>query len=47
MCGAYIGMDEYRSKLAVLRERLAPDAITRDTAATSSFNGRSIWHPAL
>ncbi|KAH9846230.1 mitochondrial protein [Lenzites betulinus] len=47
MCGAYIGMDEYRSKLAVLSEKFAPDAVTQDTAATASVNGRSIWHPAL
>ncbi|KAI0350027.1 Trimethyllysine dioxygenase [Trametes cingulata] len=47
MCGAYIGTDEYRSKLAVLSERFAPDPVTQDTAATASVNGRSIWHPAL
>ncbi|KAI9001553.1 mitochondrial protein [Trametes punicea] len=47
MCGAYIGVDEYRSKLAVLSERFAPDPITQDTAATASVNGRSVWHPAL
>ncbi|KAI0775000.1 mitochondrial protein [Trametes elegans] len=47
MCGAYIGMDEYRSKLAVLSERFAPDPVTQDTAATASVNGRSVWHPAL
>ncbi|KAI0648898.1 Trimethyllysine dioxygenase [Trametes meyenii] len=47
MCGAYIGMDEYRSKLAVLTEKFAPDVVTKDTAATANVNGRSIWHPAL
>lgn len=47
MCGAYIGMDEYRSKLAVLTEKFGPDPVTRDTAATSSVNGRSVWHPAV
>ncbi len=47
MCGAYIGMDEYRSKLAVLSEKFAPDAVTQDTAATYTVNGRSVWHPAL
>ena len=47
MCGAYIGMDEYRSKLAVLSEKFAPDAVTQDTASTATVNGRSIWHPAL
>ncbi|RPD61031.1 mitochondrial protein [Lentinus tigrinus ALCF2SS1-7] len=47
MCGAYIGMDEYRSKLAVLSEKFAPDTVTQDTAATYTANGRSVWHPAL
>ena len=47
MCGAYIGVDEYRSKLAVLSERFAPDPVTSDTAASASVNGRSVWHPAL
>ncbi|KAI0711887.1 mitochondrial protein [Cerioporus squamosus] len=47
MCGAYIGMDEYRSKLAVLSEKFAPDAVTQDTAAAHTVNGRSVWHPAL
>ena len=47
MCGAYIGMDEYRSKLAVLTEKFAPDPVSRDTAATATVNGRSIWHPTL
>ncbi|KAI0073883.1 mitochondrial protein [Panus rudis PR-1116 ss-1] len=46
MCGAYIGVDEYKSKLAVLQERFSPDPITLDTA-DSSYNGRSVWHPAL
>ncbi|KAG5642898.1 hypothetical protein DXG03_001905 [Asterophora parasitica] len=48
MCGAYVGVDEYRSRLAVLREKFAPDAVekaTRDTAAV--VNGRSIWNEAL
>ncbi|KAJ7116357.1 Trimethyllysine dioxygenase [Mycena epipterygia] len=41
MCGAYIGVDEYRSKLAVLREKFSPN--------TSSPEGtdRSVWSPAL
>ena len=28
MCGAYIGLDEYRSKLATLSEKFAPDAVS-------------------
>jgi len=34
MCGAYIGVDEYRSKLAVLRERFESSAAA-DTANPS------------
>ncbi|TFY52534.1 hypothetical protein EVJ58_g9964 [Rhodofomes roseus] len=47
MCGAYIGVDEYRSKLAVLSEKFAPDDVVRDTSAYASVNGRSLWNPAL
>ncbi|KAF7312126.1 hypothetical protein MIND_00225000 [Mycena indigotica] len=37
MCGAYIGVDEYRSKLAVLDERFSGKAFTE----------RSVWSPGL
>jgi len=37
MCGAYIGVDEYRSKLAVLHERFGPNP----------KSDRSVWSPAL
>jgi len=47
MCGAYIGVDEYRSKLAVLRDRFAPDPVSSDTASFATVNGRSIWNPSL
>ncbi|KAF8802516.1 Trimethyllysine dioxygenase [Phlegmacium glaucopus] len=49
MCGAYIGVDEYRSKLAVLTERFAPDAVVRATSGLPDavVNGRSIWNNAL
>ena len=47
MCGAYIGMDEYRSKLAVLKDKFAPDQATQETATISSVNGRSVWNPVL
>lgn len=43
MCGAYVGMDDYRSKLAVLTEKFAPDPILHET----NVNGRSIWNQAL
>jgi len=45
MCGAYIGSDEYRSKLAILKERFDPDRVTVETRDPSS--GRSVWGPAL
>ncbi|PFH53122.1 hypothetical protein AMATHDRAFT_1547 [Amanita thiersii Skay4041] len=46
MCGAYIGMDEYRSKLTVLREKFAADPmiLANDNVPGS---GRHIWHRAL
>lgn len=49
MCGAYIGVDEYRSKLAVLTERFAPDAVVRATSelADAVVNGRSIWNSSV
>ena len=47
MCGAYIGIDEYRSKLAVLTEKFAPDPVVQETSRYASVNGRNIWHPLL
>lgn len=49
MCGAYIGVDEYRSKLAVLSEKFAPDPVLVATKKIplSTVNGRSIWNAAL
>jgi len=41
MCGAYIGVDEFRSRLAVLRERFASQASDK-TAETAE---RSVWSP--
>lgn len=46
MCGAYIGVDEFRSRLAVLRERFAPDAVARETASLGVMNGRGLWSSA-
>lgn len=43
MCGAYIGVDEYNSKLAVLTEKFAPEHV----GASSSTHGRSIWNLAI
>ena len=45
MCGAYIGLDEYRSKLAVLKERFDLDSVAAEVRDPSS--GRSVWGPAL
>ncbi|KXN91691.1 Trimethyllysine dioxygenase [Leucoagaricus sp. SymC.cos] len=49
MCGAYVGVDEYRSKLAVLRERFSPDPVQEatDHLSGANVNGRSIWNPGL
>jgi trimethyllysine dioxygenase len=49
MCGAYIGVDEYRSKLAVLTETFAPDVVLQATNGLSNavVNGRSIWNNTL
>jgi len=47
MCGAYIGIDEYRSKLAVLSEKFDPDSVVRETMPYASVNNRSVWNPAL
>ena len=44
MCGAYIGVDEYRSKLAVLKERFGgrdPTAIEPGTVEVAKE--RNIW----
>ncbi|KAF7970828.1 hypothetical protein HWV62_22772 [Athelia sp. TMB] len=43
MCGAYIGMDEYRSKLAVLSEKFAGT----QSADPGRVHERSVWDPAL
>ncbi|TDL13963.1 Clavaminate synthase-like protein, partial [Rickenella mellea] len=41
MCGAYIGFDEYRSKLAVLSEKFRTDSVSN--AAAQLVDGRSVW----
>jgi trimethyllysine dioxygenase len=49
MCGAYIGMDEYRSKLAILGEKFATDSITGPTGTSTdvNLNERSPWSTAF
>ncbi|KIY43953.1 Trimethyllysine dioxygenase, partial [Fistulina hepatica ATCC 64428] len=46
MCGAYIGVDEYRSKLAVLEEKFAPQVKSLE-GDVDVDGGRSVWSPAL
>lgn len=46
MCGAYIGIDEYRSKLAVLTEKFrGQDPASVDLIPTAEE--RSVWSPSL
>lgn len=45
MCGAYIGGDEYRSKLATLREKFG-NTSTQEEVQQEKID-RSIWHPQL
>jgi trimethyllysine dioxygenase len=47
MCGAYIGMDEYRSKLEVLQEKFATDSVFHPTGADFNAKERSVWNAAL
>jgi trimethyllysine dioxygenase len=41
MCGAYIGADEYRSRLAVLREKFTSGSGSDKGAEAGE---RSVWH---
>jgi trimethyllysine dioxygenase len=41
MCGAYIGADEFRSRLAVLSERFASESPASDTM--TERKERSVW----
>ncbi|KAL4064995.1 hypothetical protein V8B97DRAFT_1875437, partial [Scleroderma yunnanense] len=48
VCGAYIGIDEYRSKLTVLREKFDPRFKAPATHETlTSKDSRSVWNPIL
>ncbi|KAL1733750.1 hypothetical protein EV714DRAFT_203618 [Schizophyllum commune] len=44
MCGAYIGVDEYKSKLAVLTEKFSAQ---EGETGKEILNGRSVWSPTL
>lgn len=46
MCGAYVGIDEYRSRLAVLSEKFAPDACYKLVEAKQD-DIRSSWSPLI
>ncbi|KAH7912334.1 Trimethyllysine dioxygenase [Hygrophoropsis aurantiaca] len=45
VCGAYIGVDEYRSKLAVLQEKF--DSTLASLPRDHNSGARSVWNPAL
>jgi trimethyllysine dioxygenase len=45
MCGAYIGVDEYRSRLAVLSEKWGNDRAGLGVGVDNKE--RSVWNPAL
>ncbi|KIM63545.1 hypothetical protein SCLCIDRAFT_15533 [Scleroderma citrinum Foug A] len=47
VCGAYIGMDEYRSKLTVLQEKFDPRFKALATHESPTKDGRSVWNPIL
>ena len=47
MCGAYIGVDEYRSKLAVLTEKFSGQDPSTLSAAILPPKDRSVWSPLL
>ncbi|KAL0067868.1 hypothetical protein AAF712_005036 [Marasmius tenuissimus] len=47
MCGAYVGIDEYRSKLAVLSERFTLDACYKPSEDVLTGKVRSSWSPLL
>ncbi|KAH9481695.1 Trimethyllysine dioxygenase [Psilocybe cubensis] len=53
MCGAYIGVDEYKSKLAVLREQFSNsstgqgDGLEEQGGKSSGEKERDVWHPLL
>ncbi|KAG2347921.1 Trimethyllysine dioxygenase [Suillus weaverae] len=47
VCGAYIGIDEYRSKLAVLKEKFEGANDNGQNKAGRSEDSRSIWNSNL
>ncbi|KAG7089849.1 hypothetical protein E1B28_011493 [Marasmius oreades] len=47
MCGAYVGIDEFRSKLAVLSERFSFDACYNPSEDVLTGRARTSWSPLL
>ena len=51
MCGAYIGKDEFRSRLAVASERFGVGRGAMDPSheqvSKTNETGRSVWSPGL
>jgi hypothetical protein len=47
MCGAYIGVDEYLSRLLVLGEKFGDDPLVRAVANDEDGHKRNVWHSAL
>jgi trimethyllysine dioxygenase len=43
MCGAYIGVDEFRSRLAVLNERFSSESLVSDSDAMTGPRKRTVW----
>lgn len=43
MCGAYIGADEFRSRLAVLNERFSSESPVSDNDAATEPRKRTVW----
>ncbi|KAF9266539.1 Trimethyllysine dioxygenase [Marasmius fiardii PR-910] len=47
MCGAYVGIDEFRSKLAVLSERFSFDTCYKPAENVLTGKARTSWSPLL
>jgi trimethyllysine dioxygenase len=43
MCGAYIGVDEFRSRLAVLSERFSSESPVSDSGTRTEPRKRTVW----
>ena len=43
MCGAYIGVDEFRSRLTVLSERFSSESPVGDSDTMTEPRKRTVW----